>query len=94
MKFLNSSKCHVICLVIKSQSFVIALQERCFLAFSRLYCLRYNTLLLIIPIDFIILPYSFRYASLPCTSLIVLYKMRYVIMVLQPPVDNDLAQGR
>lgn len=71
----------------------MALQEHCFLGFPRLYCLRYNNLLLIIPIDFIILPYSFRYASLPCASLNVLDKMRYAIMVLHPSVGDDLAQG-
>lgn len=78
--------------MIKSQTFVTALQEHCFLGFPKLYCLRYNTLLLIIPIDFIILPYGFRYVSLPHSSLNVLYKMRYAIMVLKPSVDNDLAQ--
>lgn len=78
--------------MIKSQSFVTALQEHCFLGFPKPYCLRYNTLLLIIPIDFIILPYSFRYVSLPCPSLNVLYKIRYVITVLELSVDNGVAQ--
>lgn len=78
--------------MIKSQSFVTALQERCFLGFPKRYCLRYNALFLIIPIDFIILLYGFRYVLLPHTSPNVLRKMRYVIMALKPSVGNDLAQ--